>query len=63
VDPRAYEKQGARLIGLTLGGALILIMTLYSISFSDNESGTNPDRRKITLESPDRMADRLPFPR
>jgi hypothetical protein len=30
-DPRAYEKQGARLIGFVLGGSLVLIMALYSM--------------------------------
>ena len=28
---QTYEKEGARLIGLTLAGWLILLMTLYSV--------------------------------
>jgi len=31
MGPRTYEKQGARLMGLTLGGSLVLIIALYSL--------------------------------
>jgi hypothetical protein len=32
MNPRAYERQTAHLVGLTMGGSLILILIMFSLS-------------------------------